>query len=90
MVKDHGFRILKSFNGKPHAGHYDIKVEKGKDRWNIEVKTGEKPQINILSLDDYPDIPLKASMNEVRSVPSHSRFLFGYAPSQKTFEVDRK
>ena len=49
-LEKHGFRIIESHKGKRSASHYDIKAEKGKDRWVIEVKTGEKPQIKIANL----------------------------------------
>jgi len=42
----HGFKDIKSFD-KPHAGYFDVKARKGREKWIIEVKTGEKPQINI-------------------------------------------
>src|SRR3989338_11658516 len=45
-LKKHGFKVDENFT-KPHAGHYDIKARKGKERWIIEVKTGENPSINI-------------------------------------------
>jgi Holliday junction resolvase-like predicted endonuclease len=45
-LKSHGFKIIESFN-KPHANHFDIKAQKGKDKWVIEVKTGENPSVNI-------------------------------------------
>ena len=46
-LTEHGFKILKSFSGKSHAGYFDIKCKRGKSRWIIEVKTGERPQIDI-------------------------------------------
>lgn len=45
-LEDRGFNIDKSFS-KAHAGHYDIKASKGKEKWIIEVKTGERPSLNI-------------------------------------------
>lgn len=45
-LKQHNFRDVEYFK-KPHAGHYDIKAQKGKDKWIIEVKTGENPSVNI-------------------------------------------
>lgn len=41
-----GFRIEEWFP-KAHAGYYDIKAQKGKEKWIIEVKTGKNPSINV-------------------------------------------
>jgi Holliday junction resolvase-like predicted endonuclease len=46
-LREHDFHITESHAGKAHAGHYDIKAKKGKDKWIIEVKTGESPQIRV-------------------------------------------
>lgn len=45
-LEERGFRIEEWFP-KAHAGYYDIKAQKGKEKWIIEVKTGENPSINI-------------------------------------------
>lgn len=50
-LRKHGFEILKSFAGKSHAGHFDIKAKKGKLQWIIEVKTGEHPKIDIRNFE---------------------------------------
>jgi Holliday junction resolvase-like predicted endonuclease len=43
---ERGFKIEEYFR-RGHAGHYDIKAAKGKEKWIIEVKTGENPSLNI-------------------------------------------
>lgn len=45
-LEERGFAIEEWFP-HAHAGYYDIKARKGKERWIIEVKTGENPSINI-------------------------------------------
>lgn len=45
-LEEGGFTIEEWFP-RAHAGHYDIKARKGKEKWIIEVKTGSKPSINV-------------------------------------------
>lgn len=45
-LEERGFTIEEWFP-RAHAGYYDIKARKGKERWIIEVKTGENPSINV-------------------------------------------
>lgn len=46
---ERGFTVDEWFS-KAHAGHYDIKARKGKEKWIIEVKTGKSPSINVPNL----------------------------------------
>ena len=48
-LKNHGFVDVRR-NPKP-TGCWDIKAKKGKYNWIIEVKTGEKPQINMSNFE---------------------------------------
>jgi hypothetical protein len=50
-LRDRGFRIIESHEGKSCAGYYDIKARKGKDKWIMEVKKGENPKINIANFE---------------------------------------
>lgn len=54
-LKDHGFEIIESHEGKRKAGYYDIKAKKGKDNWIIEVKTGDTPKIKIANFEKMLD-----------------------------------
>ena len=45
-LEERGFIIEKWFP-RAHAGYYDIKAIKGREKWIIEVKTGKNPSINI-------------------------------------------
>jgi Holliday junction resolvase-like predicted endonuclease len=48
-LEKRGFNIDDSFP-KAHAGFYDIKASKGKEKWIIEVKTGLTPKLNVNNL----------------------------------------
>jgi Holliday junction resolvase-like predicted endonuclease len=45
-LEERGFTVEEWFP-RAHAGHYDIKARKGREKWIIEVKTGENPSINV-------------------------------------------
>lgn len=45
------FTIDYSHEGKKSAKPYDIKASRGKDRWVIDVKTGEEPSIRIVNFE---------------------------------------
>ena len=45
-LEERGFTIEEWFP-RAHAGYYDIKARRGRERWIIEVKTGENPSINV-------------------------------------------
>lgn len=45
-LEKRGFEIIEWFP-HAHAGYYDIKARKGKEKWILEVKTGENPSINV-------------------------------------------
>lgn len=48
-LKEHGFYSVKR-NTKP-TGCWDIMARRGKDKWIIEVKTGEEPKINLSNFE---------------------------------------
>jgi Holliday junction resolvase-like predicted endonuclease len=48
-LENRGFKIEEWFS-KAHAGFYDIKASKGKEKWIIEVKTGLTPKLNVNNL----------------------------------------
>ena len=48
-LANRGFKI-EELSPKAHAGFYDIKASKGKEKWIIEVKTGLTPKLNINNL----------------------------------------
>ena len=45
-LEERGFTI-EQWYPQAHAGYYDIKARKGREKWIIEVKTGENPSINV-------------------------------------------
>lgn len=45
-LEERGFTIEEWFP-RAHAGYYDIKARKGKEKWIIEVKAGKNPSIDI-------------------------------------------
>lgn len=45
------FINVEGHEGRKSALPYDITAEKGKDRWVIDVKTGEKPGIRISNFE---------------------------------------
>lgn len=50
-LKERKFTIDYSHKGKKSAKPYDIKATRGKDRWVIDVKTGEEPTIKISNFE---------------------------------------
>ena len=48
-LEKRGFKIEEWFS-KAHAGFYDIKASKGKEKWIIELKTGLTPKLNVNNL----------------------------------------
>ena len=48
-LQTHGFRDVEK-NPKP-TGHWDVKGRKGKEIWIIEVKSGEKPKIDMANFE---------------------------------------
>lgn len=45
-LEDKGFAVDEWFP-RAHAGYYDIKAKRGKEKWIIEVKTGANPSLNV-------------------------------------------
>ena len=48
-LKEHGFHDVEK-NPK-RTGCWDVKARKGKDKWIIEVKTGENPPIDMVNFE---------------------------------------
>lgn len=48
-LNTHGFREVER-NPKP-TGHWDVKGRKGKDVWIIEVKSGDRPKIDMTNFE---------------------------------------